>query len=274
MKTNTTSFKLTLFVLISFWLTPLLANAGCTLTASITNYTNASCYGVTNGSATVTVSGGTKPYIYSWAPSGGSNATATNLASGSYTTTVTDSIGCIATATVVITEPARLNVTTTIVSLPTCDTCCNGKATGAFAGGGTPPYTFHWCNGNVFYWTKDTTICPGTCYFCVTDASGCTTCDSINMTAPTSANNIANSLSINVYPNPSNGFFNIQSNVMNEMSNIEVYNILGEKVYNAPLQQAQSDNTIDLSSQPAGIYLYRLISEKGNLLSEGKLIKE
>jgi len=46
--------------------------------------------------------------------------------------------------------------------------------------------------------------------------------------------------------------------------------MLGEKVYQST---TNSDNIqINLSGQSQGIYLYRVISENGNLLGEGKVI--
>ena len=56
-----------------------------------------SCNGNSDGSASVIVNGGTPPYSYNWSPAGGSSMSATNLAAGNYTVTVTDAHGCIAT---------------------------------------------------------------------------------------------------------------------------------------------------------------------------------
>jgi hypothetical protein len=69
--------------------------------------TNVSCNGGANGSASVTPSGGTPGYTYSWSPSGGSAATAPGLAAGSYTVTVTDASGCTGTRPYIINEPAN-----------------------------------------------------------------------------------------------------------------------------------------------------------------------
>jgi trimeric autotransporter adhesin len=107
-----------------------------------------------------------------------------------------------------------------------------------------------------------------------------------------SINSIANS--INLYPNPNNGQFTIQSSVLSSRWSVEVYNVFGELVYSSrrdPSGQlttypkgVHSDNsqfipkgfirTIDLSSQPNGVYLYRLVDETGELAAEGKFVVE
>jgi hypothetical protein len=74
----------------------IITSSGVSASASSTN---ASCGGCTDGSASVTVSGGTGPYTYSWSPSGGNAAQANNLSDGCYTVTVTDAASCTSTAT-------------------------------------------------------------------------------------------------------------------------------------------------------------------------------
>ena len=68
--------------------------------------TAVSCYGDTNGQLIAVVANGIPPYTFSWSPSGETSDTASGLSSGLYTMTVTDSIGCIDTATIGITQPA------------------------------------------------------------------------------------------------------------------------------------------------------------------------
>jgi hypothetical protein len=91
------------------------------LTVSLASSTNVSCFGGSNGSATVSASGGAGTITYSWAPSGGTAATASGLAAGSYTCTVSDGTTTL-TQTVSITQPSSaLGVTSTVTSPP-----CNG----------------------------------------------------------------------------------------------------------------------------------------------------
>ncbi|MCZ8228826.1 MBG domain-containing protein [Flavobacterium sp.] len=78
--------------------------------------TNVSCNGGTNGSASVTPPGGAGGYTYSWSPSGGTAATATGLAAGSYTVTITGANSCTTTRNFTITQPTAIAFTTTVLS--------------------------------------------------------------------------------------------------------------------------------------------------------------
>jgi len=87
-----------------------------------------------------------------------------------------------------------------------------------------------------------------------------------------------NAAAINVYPNPNNGIFTVaftHPELVSSPSTIEVFNVLGAKIYSAVLNSpagGQSDKNIDMFSQPGGLYLYRVSSQDGSLLGEGKLI--
>lgn len=80
---------------------------------------------------------------------------------------------------------------------------------------------------------------------------------------------------VKVYPNPSNGQFTIalsHSELVSESQTIEVYNVLGAKVYSAMLNQVQHNYKMNLSNQPNGVYVYRVIDDSGNLVGQGKLV--
>jgi len=89
---------------------------GCETTASVTIteptklevtiiQTNVSCYGGTDGSGAVTVSGGVPPYSYRW-DNGATTSSIDNLKAGVYAVTITDANGCSQTQKITITEPA------------------------------------------------------------------------------------------------------------------------------------------------------------------------
>src|SRR5690606_10803509 len=104
-----------------------------------TSVTNVACSGGNNGTATATVTGGATPYTYSWNTTPvQSAATATGLTAGTYTVTITDNNGCVATTGAVISQSGSLVVTTTKT-----DVLCNGDNNGtamATVSGGNSPY--------------------------------------------------------------------------------------------------------------------------------------
>ena len=72
--------------------------------------TNITCNGLTDGTATATVTGGTPNYSYLWNDANAqTTATATNLSAGTYTVTITDDNNCTTTGSISIVEPTLLN---------------------------------------------------------------------------------------------------------------------------------------------------------------------
>ncbi len=161
---------------------------GCTATASVTISqpatltasaagTPAKCFGGNDGTATVSVSGGTASYTYLWSDAlAQTTATASGLIAGSYTVTVTDQNLCAVTASVTITQPTSILITETHV-----DSKCSGSKPGSInltVSGGIPGYTYLWSNGAT---TEDIINLPGTISYTVTvtDANGCTASSNI-----------------------------------------------------------------------------------------------
>jgi hypothetical protein len=102
----------------------------------------------------------------------------------------------------------------------------------------------------------------------------CDTCKplGVNELRPANSGN-----ELRIFPNPNNGVFQLV--ISNEQlvikNTVEIYNMLGERVYSnsyRPIAISHQLITIDLSDQPAGIYLYRLISETGEQIGTGKFI--
>ena len=155
--------------------------AGCTTTQVVTitapppitaaaTFTPASC-GNTDGTATATASGGTGTLTYNWTPAGGTNATATGLAVGSYTCTITDANGCTQTSSTTI---VFANGPTATVS-PDITITGGNSTTIAATGGGTYSWSPTWalscstCANPVANPTSTTLYCVT-----VTDQGGCT----------------------------------------------------------------------------------------------------
>ena len=106
--------------------TIIVPNATPSLVASISSFTDVFCLAGNDGTATVSVAGGTPGFSYAWTPIGGNGATGIGLTAGNYIVTVTDTNGCIDTSTVSISEPA----TSLSLSMSQTNVSCNGGTDG------------------------------------------------------------------------------------------------------------------------------------------------
>lgn len=139
--------------------------------------TNATCANPCSGTASVTATGGTPPYTYSWAPVTGSGTSVSGLCVGTYTCTITEASGCSTTATFNITQPP--SVSTTMSS--TTATCGNSNGSASVAlTGGTGPFTYSWSPQGGTGATANN-IPPGQYTVTVTDANGCQVVDTITV---------------------------------------------------------------------------------------------
>ncbi len=144
--------------------------------------TGVSCQGGSDGSATLSPTGGTSPYSYSWSI-GSTSSSVNNLTAGNYIVSVTDFCGVSLTTSISITQPSILNIS--CVGTNGCHNANNGTAYG-LAVGGTAPYLYLWSNGGTQQ--QITNLQPQTYSVTVTDAYGCNatnTCTVINPPALT-----------------------------------------------------------------------------------------
>ncbi len=145
------------------------------LGAIISSTTDVSCFGSSDGMATVQASGGitlTLPYFYQWSASAGNQTTptATGLSAGTHAVTVTDNIGCIVVVLATINTPQELMVSVNVTTNAPCEGT-GGVAT-ATASGGTPPISVLWDDGVGT--PTNSQLTAGQHSLTVTDNNGCT----------------------------------------------------------------------------------------------------
>lgn len=142
-----------------------------------TNVTNATCFGINNGSININISGGTPPYTVLWNGPSSFTSNTTNisgLAPGIYSLEITDSFGIIYTNNYTVTEPADIIFTSTVKK----DITCNGANDGEISlsiSGRTTPYKYNWTkDGNPFATSKDiTNLQPGNYDVFISDLNNC-----------------------------------------------------------------------------------------------------
>ena len=136
-----------------------------------------SCFGGSNGGATVSVSGGVQPYSYSW--SAGTvltgDSSVTDLTTGIVSVTISDNTTC---PPIVIIQKIDEGAEYTFSFAEIPDTCgANNGALIALPGGGTPPYTLNWLGNDSLPigQTNDTAIglSAGIYYLAYSDFNGC-----------------------------------------------------------------------------------------------------
>jgi hypothetical protein len=126
--------------------------------------TNAVCGGL--GMATVTISGGTAPFDYDW--SNGDSTNVMDAGPGTYTVTVTDMNGCMATGSANIGQPIIPTITGTVTDV-TCFSFSNGVVDMTPSGVG--PFIYNWSNGST---AQDlTNVGAGIYTIIVTGANNC-----------------------------------------------------------------------------------------------------
>ena len=172
------------------------SSSACTLTIASFAQTNVTCNGSTNGTSSISSTGGVGTLTYNWTPGnpiGDGTASVTNLSAGTYSCTVTDANGCTALQTVTITQPNVLVSTITSQTNVSCFAGTNGAAS-ILVSGGTTAYSYNWTPGNPTGdgTTSVTNLSAGTYSCTITDANGCTASQSVTITQAAAINNAQN----------------------------------------------------------------------------------
>ncbi len=149
----------------------------CKLNGQISLINN-ECFGDENGSISVTIDSaqGTTSFLWS---TGDTTASIHNLAAGSYGVTATDTIGCVFTDTIQITEPDELQVIPYSTSNSTCSSASDGSII-IQINGGVAPYSIDWSHGSSSDTLRELTA--GIYAAIVTDSLNCIDSLSIEIT--------------------------------------------------------------------------------------------
>jgi gliding motility-associated-like protein len=158
--------------------TPTLINPGMAST-------DASCFGVCDGTITLSPTGGSGVFTFTWDNGAGNVSSQIGLCAGVYNVTIADAGGCDTTIAITIDEPSQILANETIVNAS-----CGGVCDGSITTSPTPnsgSFSYNWSpvpsNGNGA--PLATGLCAGTYFLTITEAGGCSIIDTFVVTEPT-----------------------------------------------------------------------------------------
>jgi hypothetical protein len=141
---------------------------GGTVDVTVLQIQDVSCHGGSNGTISVSASGGNEPYTYIWS-NGMMGPSIIGLSPGSYLVTVTDANACTAVMSAAVSEPPLLTIA--IAATDETSVGANDGTAAATAGGGIPSYNYLWSNDSTTATIAG--LAPGTYTVTITDMNGC-----------------------------------------------------------------------------------------------------
>ena len=226
---------------------------------------NVSCAGAEDGSASLSVSGGTGPYITEVIPDiYDFNA----ISPGTYQVLITDATGCTAQDSFTITEPDPLSLGTPVIVNESTAGASDGSIEVSVTGG----------TGQIFYlWTDDlgntlstdpilSDVPAGVYNLAILDENECCI-ELIGIVVMGSVSSVdldEENLLVNVFPNPAHDFINVESAI--DATSIEIYNHEGKLIRN--ISQPSSKMTIDTQELEPALYIIRIMTDNSVIIKQ------
>lgn len=151
-----------------------------------------SCNGLSDGTVTLNVNGGTPNYQFLWLETGAVTPTVNNLAAGQYNAVITDANGCIKTQRVEVTQPDRLILSVDLAN-STSSVSCAGSTDGVIRVFFNSADNINPVGPNPYSWSNNvapassplaSNLSPGMYSVTITDTKGCRDSLNFNITSP------------------------------------------------------------------------------------------
>lgn len=213
------------------------------------------CFGEDDGSILVDIIGAFGDYILMW-NNGVQGDTISNLSAGVYSFVYQDSLGCSIQDTLIVEEPAGLNVQYLIRN----ETPDSLGGVEILINGGTPPYTIY-LNDSIVNTTVDM-LTAGIYALEVIDVLNCgyaKLLEVIYEDSTVSSILPIEEAALSIYPNSFESSFLIENlSGKPRQVKLDIFNVYGKNMTSGTYSlDAFSSTSIDASSWPSGIYLLR-----------------
>ena len=154
------------------------------LPLSLTTFVNPSTCGLSNGSASISASGGAGGYSYVWVPNVSTGTTALNILAGSYMIYVTDANGCLDSTTANVNDLTSATAAFSNQQNVSCYGGNDGSITVTVTSG-NPVFTYLWSPSGATT-TNPNNLPAGINTVEITDGNGCQSYFSVVITQPDS----------------------------------------------------------------------------------------
>ena len=208
------------------------------------------------------------PYAYAW-DNGDDDDEATGLTSGFHFLTITDGNGCMFVDSVEVTFQSEAP------NIPLADSIEKCSQNSIMLDAGTEGVSYLWNTGDTSQ--VITTNAGGLIIVTVTGENGCEATHTMfiqNNPCPTGVETIDEGALINVYPNPSNGVFNVEvEGNLESAIDLQVTDISGRVLadLSGALQSGSNMATLNLTDLAKGSYILRM-SRNGELVSVKQIV--
>jgi lysyl endopeptidase len=223
-----------------------------------TQVTDISCNGLSDGSIEALATNGTAPFTYSI--DGGITTQSINtfagLAAGPYTISITDANGCSGDVNGTIVNPAGLSGLPSV----TDEVSGNDGTIDIVVSGGTPTYTFSWTGPGGFSSSSQNIngLIGGLYSLTITDLNGCTTTITDILVNSFVGLDENMEFEFSVFPNPTNGIFNVALNREFEKEiTLSVFDLCGRLVYKT-YKTGNGTFEVNITDKANGSYILKL----------------
>ena len=229
------------------------------------NSNDVSCFGGSDGNATVDIISGSGTIIYLWSNNAATKSIS-GLAAGTFNVTVSDGNGCKAMAATIISQPAEI-----LLSADISDASCPDASDGQIVietTGGVGSYTFEWSNGansNII-----TELRVGNYGLTVTDASLCVVNESFDLGYQNEQCFVIPGIIT-----PNNDSYNdtwiIDGLELYPGNEVEIYDRYGRRVFYAKAYDNSWDGTFEGNELPMESYHYFINLNNGTSVLKGNI---
>ena len=217
-----------------------------------------SCYGYSDGTASVQVISGESPFNYNWS-NGGTTQSIQGLEAGNYSVSVTDDNTCTTQSQISIGQPEEIVIQGEVENASCPD--ANDGAVSITITGGTNPYILNWNTGATGYEIQD--LAPGNYSVNVNDMNNCEENAEFSLGY---ISELCFTVPEIITPNNDgkNDFWIIEGLEFYPDATIEVYDRWGKRVFYSDIPDIEWDGTFNGKELPMESYHYIINLNNGS----------